>query len=56
MVDFFTAGVLMAGLGGLLSVVLIFANKKLTIEEDPRIDQVESMLPNANCAVLLRRQ
>ena len=49
MVDFFTAGVLMAGLGGLLSVVLIFANKKLTIEEDPRIDQVESMLPNANC-------
>lgn len=39
----------MAGLGGLLSLVLILANKKLTVEEDPRIDVVESMLPNANC-------
>ncbi len=39
----------MAGLGGLLSLVLIIANKKLTVIEDPRIDVVESMLPSANC-------
>lgn len=33
----------------LLAVMLIVANKKLYVYEDPRIDQVEDMLPHANC-------
>ncbi|MBT8220457.1 MAG: RnfABCDGE type electron transport complex subunit B [Bacteroidia bacterium] len=41
-----------AALGGLtflLAVMLVVANKKLYVFEDPRIDQVEDMLPHANC-------
>jgi Na+-translocating ferredoxin:NAD+ oxidoreductase RNF subunit RnfB len=39
-------------LGGLtlaLATLLALANRKLHVEEDPRIDQVEDMLPHANC-------
>lgn len=39
-------------LGGLtlgLATMLILANKKLYVYEDPRIDEVEEMLPHANC-------
>ncbi|MFZ2899244.1 MAG: RnfABCDGE type electron transport complex subunit B [Saprospiraceae bacterium] len=42
----------LAALGGLtllLAVMLIVANKKLYVYEDPRIDTVEDMLPHANC-------
>lgn len=42
----------LAALGGLtviLAIMLILANKKLHVEEDPRIDIVEDMLPHANC-------
>ncbi len=41
-----------AALGGLtllLAVMLIIANRKLYVYEDPRIDTVEDMLPHANC-------
>lgn len=41
-----------AALGGitiLLAALLILANKKLYVQEDPRIDIVEEMLPHANC-------
>lgn len=41
-----------AALGGLtllLATMLIVANKKLFVYEDPRIDKVEDMLPHANC-------
>jgi RnfABCDGE-type electron transport complex B subunit len=41
-----------AALGGItlvLAVMLILANKKLYVKEDPRIDVVEEMLPHANC-------
>lgn len=41
-----------AALGGLtlmLALMLVLANKKLYVYEDPRIDQVEDMLPHANC-------
>jgi RnfABCDGE-type electron transport complex B subunit len=41
-----------AALGGLiviLAALLILANKKLFVQEDPRIDIVEEMLPHANC-------
>jgi RnfABCDGE-type electron transport complex B subunit len=43
------AAIIMAGLGVLLAVILAIANKKLYVEEDPRIDEVEGLLPNANC-------
>lgn len=33
----------------LLAAMIITANKKLHVIEDPRIDQVEDMLPHANC-------
>ncbi|MEW7979898.1 MAG: (Fe-S)-binding protein [Candidatus Sedimenticola endophacoides] len=39
----------MAGLGLLLAGVLVIANKRLFVYEDPRIDDVEEMLPSANC-------
>ncbi len=42
----------LAALGSLtliLAVMLIVANKKLYVYEDPRIDAVEDMLPHANC-------
>ncbi len=38
-------GLLTLTLAGLIA----FANKKLYVFEDPRIDQVEDMLPHANC-------
>ena len=36
-------------LGGLLAIVLYFVARKFKVEEDPRIDDVEKMLPGANC-------
>lgn len=39
----------MAGLGLLLAIILVLANKRLFVYEDPRIDDVEEMLPSANC-------
>ena len=43
------SGGVMAALGGGLAVVLAIANKTLYVYEDPRIDQVEDLLPGANC-------
>ena len=42
----------LAALGGLtliLALMLILANQRLYVYEDPRIDTVEDMLPHANC-------
>jgi len=39
----------MGGLGIVLAAVLALANKKLHVQEDPRIDEVEGMLPGTNC-------
>ncbi len=39
----------MVCLGLILAAVLAFANRRLYVYEDPRIDQVEDMLPHANC-------
>jgi Na+-translocating ferredoxin:NAD+ oxidoreductase RNF subunit RnfB len=36
-------------LGILAAVILYFVAKKFNVEEDPRIDDVEKMLPGANC-------
>ena len=47
-----TVLVALAALGGLtlvLGLMLVVANKKLYVYEDPRIDVVEDMLPHANC-------
>lgn len=47
--DFLIAALLMGGLGVILAIVLAIADKKLYVWEDPRIDEVEAMLPLANC-------
>jgi len=39
----------MGGLGGLLALMLAFASRRFAVWEDPRIDQVEAMLPKSNC-------
>lgn len=43
-----TAG-FMSALGVTLASVLAVANRKLYVYEDPRIDEVELLLPNTNC-------
>jgi electron transport complex protein RnfB len=40
---------ILVGLGVLFASILALAYKKLRVYEDPRIDQVEEMLPSANC-------
>ena len=47
--DIITAIGFLAGLSIILAVVLAVANRKLKVDEDPRIDRVEEMLPGANC-------
>jgi Na+-translocating ferredoxin:NAD+ oxidoreductase RNF subunit RnfB len=49
MTDFLSASGIMLGLGILLAVVLAWAAKKLFVWEDPRIDEVDALLPHANC-------
>jgi Na+-translocating ferredoxin:NAD+ oxidoreductase RNF subunit RnfB len=44
-----SAIIFMGVLGLLLSSLLAFANKKLWVFEDPRIDEIEDMLPATNC-------
>ncbi len=39
----------LVSLGLLFSVVLYFVAQKFKVEEDPRVDIVESLLPGANC-------
>ena len=36
-------------LGALLAIILYFVAQKFKVYEDPRIDEVEKMLPGANC-------
>jgi H+/Na+-translocating ferredoxin:NAD+ oxidoreductase subunit B len=47
--DIVLAGSFMAALGTTLAWLLALANKRLYVFTDPRIDQVEAMLPHANC-------
>ena len=44
-----TAGLVMAGLGLLTSGILLIAARKFYVFEDPRIAQIEELLPGANC-------
>ncbi len=41
--------IILVGLGAVAAVVLYFVAQKFHVYEDPRIDQVEAMLPAANC-------
>ena len=40
---------ILAGLGLLFATVIAIAYRKFRVYEDPRIDEVEEMLPHANC-------
>ena len=39
----------LGGLGLIFSILITLANKKLHVEEDPRIETVSDLLPGANC-------
>lgn len=47
--EYLIAAALMGGLGVLLAAVLVVADRKFYVYEDPRIEEVESLLPHANC-------
>lgn len=49
MITVLTALAALGGLTIILASLLVIANKKLHVQEDPRIDMVEEMLPAANC-------
>lgn len=39
----------LAAIGAIAAVILYFIAQRFKVEEDPRIDEVESVLPGANC-------
>jgi Na+-translocating ferredoxin:NAD+ oxidoreductase RNF subunit RnfB len=49
MTEILTAAAVMAGLGLLFGTILALSYRFLKVEEDPRIDEVEEMLPGSNC-------
>ncbi len=49
MTEFLIACGVMLAIGVILAALLAYADKKLYVYEDPRIDEVEGMLPKANC-------
>ncbi len=40
---------LLGGLGAIFGLLLAFAAMKFAVESDPRVDEIESALPGANC-------
>lgn len=46
---FLTSVGTIGGITFVLATLLVIANRKLYVDEDPRIDQVEEMLPHSNC-------
>ena len=40
---------IMAGLGAVFGAGLAVANRFLRVEEDPRLEVLDEMLPNSNC-------
>ena len=44
-----TAVAILGGVGLVFAILIAIANRKLKVWEDPRIDVVAGMLPNANC-------
>lgn len=49
MLNIFIAVGFMASLGLVLAAILVIANRRLFVYEDPKIDEVEELLPHANC-------
>jgi Na+-translocating ferredoxin:NAD+ oxidoreductase RNF subunit RnfB len=49
MTEYLIAAGVMGGMGLVLALVLAYADRKLYVYEDPRIDEVEALLPKANC-------
>lgn len=47
--DFFIPLMILSGISLLFGIILSVAYKKFKVEEDPRIDVVEELLPGANC-------
>ncbi len=43
------SAVSMGGIGAVLAVFLVFAERKLRVEEDPRVEALVELLPNTNC-------
>lgn len=41
--------IVLGALGIILGVILSLATQYLTVQEDPRIDGIEKLLPNYNC-------
>ena len=41
--------VILSGLGLVLALILFWVARKFKVEEDPRIDEVEKVMPGANC-------
>lgn len=44
-----TSTLILCGIGALAALLLYLAAKKFHVEEDPRIDTIEELLPGANC-------
>jgi len=44
-----TGALILGGLGLLFGVILAVAHRLLKVEEDPRLEQVEDLLPGSNC-------
>lgn len=49
MAEVLTTLVILVGLGVFFASIIAIAYKKLKVEEDPRIDRIEELLPSANC-------
>ena len=49
MTQILTSAAIMAGLGLFFGTVLALAYRYLKVEEDPRIEEVEALLPGSNC-------
>jgi Na+-translocating ferredoxin:NAD+ oxidoreductase subunit B len=49
MIDILYPILVLGGIALVLGIILSLANSYLTVEEDPRIDAVEALLPNYNC-------
>lgn len=47
--DIGSALLFMGGLGAVLATALAVANRKLHVDEDPRVEEVDGLLPQTNC-------
>ena len=45
----YTAALSLAGIGGILGLILAYASHKLHVKADPRVAEITDVLPGANC-------